>query len=266
MIPDRNRGVEIRPGFKTRATLEHPGECTEADAKRHNRISMAATQDPYDRKWGVVALLCVIAAVNYVDRTAISTVLPLLRADLHITDVQIAAAGTCFLWSYALGCPFSGYLSDRLRRGRVVFWSLLLWSGLRLLLLVLRLVLLLRLLLGGLSRHGIRWYSRSLLAVPQLLLLRRQTRTRSLLRGRHQAGDIDLLVHLAHRRIAHADAVLVQRIRQVLVQGGTVARIRSQRSGHCVLRRGQAAFLLQHIRRGGLSRFILTPGTKLLAL
>lgn len=128
MILNHNTGVEIRPGFRTRGKLEYLGACRGAGAKRHNRISMAATQDPYDCKWGVVALLCVIAAVNYIDRTAISTVLPLLRADLHISDVQIAAAGTCFLWSYALGCPFSGYLSDRLRRGRVVFWSLLLWS------------------------------------------------------------------------------------------------------------------------------------------
>ena len=89
---------------------------------------MPPAEDAYRRKWGVVWLLCVVAALNYVDRTAISTVLPLLRADLHLTDVQIASAGTCFLWSYALGCPFAGYLSDRVRRGRVVFWSLLLWS------------------------------------------------------------------------------------------------------------------------------------------
>jgi sugar phosphate permease len=83
----------------------------------------------YGRRWGVVALLCVIAALNYVDRTAISTVLPLLRADLRLSDVHIAAIGTCFLWSYALGCPFAGWLADRHRRARVVFWSLLLWSA-----------------------------------------------------------------------------------------------------------------------------------------
>ncbi len=94
----------------------------------HNEKSMI-TEAPYDRRWGVVALLSFIAALNYVDRTAISTVLPLLRADLHLSDVNIAAIGTSFLWSYALGCPFAGWLADKLPRGRVVFWSLLLWSA-----------------------------------------------------------------------------------------------------------------------------------------
>ena len=80
------------------------------------------------QKWKVVGLLCLIAAINYTDRTAISTVLPALRADLHLSDVQMGAAGTCFLWSYAVGCPFAGYLADRLSRSRLIFWSLLLWS------------------------------------------------------------------------------------------------------------------------------------------
>jgi MFS family permease len=80
------------------------------------------------RKWGTVALLVAVGGLNYANRTALSVVLPQLRTDLHISDLAIGSAGACFLWSYAAGCPFAGYLGDRLRRDRIIFWSLLLSS------------------------------------------------------------------------------------------------------------------------------------------
>ena len=49
-------------------------------------------------KWSMIVLLTGIATINYADRTAISSVFPLLRSDLHSSDVALAAIGSFFLW------------------------------------------------------------------------------------------------------------------------------------------------------------------------
>lgn len=82
-----------------------------------------------DQKWRTVALLFAIACLNYADRTAISAVFPLIRSGLGASDVALAAVGSFFLWSYAIGSPIAGYLADRLSRKRMVFWSLVAWSA-----------------------------------------------------------------------------------------------------------------------------------------
>lgn len=78
--------------------------------------------------WKTVLLLASAAALNYADRTSLSAVFPLLQAELALSNLQLAAIGTLFLWSYAFGSPFAGYLADRLPRNRVIVWSLLAWS------------------------------------------------------------------------------------------------------------------------------------------
>src|SRR6516162_315199 len=81
-----------------------------------------------EQKWQTVVVLFFVAGLNYADRTAISAVFPLVRADLALTDVALAAIGSVFLWAYAVGSPFAGYLADRLSRSRLVVLSLLGWS------------------------------------------------------------------------------------------------------------------------------------------
>jgi predicted MFS family arabinose efflux permease len=78
--------------------------------------------------WRVAALLACAASLNYADRTAISSVFPLLKADLGLTDLQLAGVGTVFLFSYAAGSPFAGLAADRFSRSRAVVLSLLAWS------------------------------------------------------------------------------------------------------------------------------------------
>jgi predicted MFS family arabinose efflux permease len=82
-----------------------------------------------DQKWKTVLVLFFVAGLNYADRTAISSVFPLVRADLGLSDVAMAAIGSLFLWAYAIGSPVGGYLADRVSRSRMVFWSLLCWSS-----------------------------------------------------------------------------------------------------------------------------------------
>lgn len=79
-------------------------------------------------KWILVLALFFVSMMNYADRTAITALYTLLRTDLGFTDVGLGALGSVFLWSYAFSSPFSGFLGDRVSRGRLVIWSLAGWS------------------------------------------------------------------------------------------------------------------------------------------
>jgi MFS transporter, Spinster family, sphingosine-1-phosphate transporter len=78
--------------------------------------------------WLLVAVLWVVALLNYLDRQVIFSVFPLLKAELQISDKQLGLLGTVFLWVYALLSPISGYLADRFGRARIIIVSLLVWS------------------------------------------------------------------------------------------------------------------------------------------
>lgn len=80
-------------------------------------------------KWTVLALFVCIGGLNYADRTAISSLFPLLRTGLGLTDVGMALTGSLFLWSYAAGSPFAGRIADRFNRRKLVIGSLAAWSA-----------------------------------------------------------------------------------------------------------------------------------------
>lgn len=75
-------------------------------------------------KWWLVALLVGVGAFNYCDRAAIASVLPLVRADLKMSDVELAGIGSCFLWAYGLASPLGGLLADRQSRSRLIVLTL----------------------------------------------------------------------------------------------------------------------------------------------
>src|SRR6201994_1981414 len=79
-------------------------------------------------KWRVTIVLFFAAALNYADRSAVSSVFPLLRSSLHLSDYALAGIGTVFLWSYAFGSPFAGSIADRNPRSKVLVGSLFCWS------------------------------------------------------------------------------------------------------------------------------------------
>jgi len=80
-------------------------------------------------RWYVIGLLTAIAALNYADRAVMAALLPLMRTGLGMSDVMLGTLGAVFLWSYAIGSPTTGWLSDRLPRVRIVVWSLAVWSA-----------------------------------------------------------------------------------------------------------------------------------------
>ena len=67
-------------------------------------------------KWLVIGMLWFVCFFNYADRQAIFSVFPLLKDQLHLSNVQLGIVGGSFTWMYALLGPFAGSLCDRFPR------------------------------------------------------------------------------------------------------------------------------------------------------
>lgn len=80
------------------------------------------------RAWLVVALLCVVGCLNYLDRIMITTMRSSIVDAIPMTDAQFGLLTAAFLWIYGLLSPFAGFLADRFSRSRVIIGSLFIWS------------------------------------------------------------------------------------------------------------------------------------------
>lgn len=80
--------------------------------------------------WLVVALLSVVAFLNYLDRQMLSTMQTAIGAD--IAELQQAQnfgrLMAIFLWVYAIVSPFAGSVADRVSRKWLIVGSLGVWS------------------------------------------------------------------------------------------------------------------------------------------
>ena len=79
-------------------------------------------------KWEVLALLWIAFFLNQADRQVFNVVLPLIKADLHLTDMQIGSIATAFNLVFALLVPLAGYIGDLFSRKWIVVASILFWS------------------------------------------------------------------------------------------------------------------------------------------
>lgn len=86
-----------------------------------------------ETRWQIAGFLAMAAALNYADRAALSAVLPELKREFALNDVQLGLFGSVFLWCYALGSPVAGAWADRQPRHRIVVLSIVLWSAVTLL-------------------------------------------------------------------------------------------------------------------------------------
>lgn len=134
--------------------------------------------------WLLVALLWFVALLNYLDRQVVFSLFPLLRSGLGASDVELGLISAVFLVVYGLLSPFAGYLADRFGRGRVILFSLLVWSSLTLLTGHARNMeeMLLARALMGLSEACY------LPAALALIVESHPSRSRSLAAGVHQSG------------------------------------------------------------------------------
>jgi MFS family permease len=79
--------------------------------------------------WYVIALLTIVNVFNYMDRMALSVLLPSIKADLALSDGQVGLlVGFAFALFYAIcGIPIARY-ADRGIRRNVIAISLTVWS------------------------------------------------------------------------------------------------------------------------------------------
>ena len=79
-------------------------------------------------KWEVLALLWIAFFLNQADRQVFNVIIPLIKADLQLTDIQIGTIATAFNLVFALIVPFAGYIGDLFSRKWIAVLSILFWS------------------------------------------------------------------------------------------------------------------------------------------
>lgn len=78
-------------------------------------------------------LLTSLNLLNYVDRSVLFGVQPLIQNEFHVTKTQIGFLTTAFLLCYMVAAPFVGPLADRYSRKLIIGVGAIFWSALTLL-------------------------------------------------------------------------------------------------------------------------------------
>ena len=81
--------------------------------------------------WILVALLWVVALLNYMDRQMLSTMQEAMKVDIVELNKAEAfgALMAIFLWIYGFMSPVAGVIADKLSRKWLIVGSLFVWSG-----------------------------------------------------------------------------------------------------------------------------------------
>jgi MFS family permease len=77
----------------------------------------------------ILGTLTALNGLNYLDRYVAAAVLPLMLADLAISDAQGGLLQSLFITVYALVCPLAGWFGDRRPRLRLAAIGVFVWSA-----------------------------------------------------------------------------------------------------------------------------------------
>lgn len=136
--------------------------------------------------WLVVALLWVVALLNYMDRQMLST----MREAIQVDIVELEKAEmfgilmAVFLWLYGLVSPFAGMIADKFSRKWLIVISLFVWSAVTY-------------LMGHAQNFEQLWILRALMGISEALYIPaglsliadwHTGKTRSLAVGLHMVG------------------------------------------------------------------------------
>lgn len=77
----------------------------------------------------MLVLLTALNLLNYIDRSVLNAVQPLIQNEFHVTDAQIGRLTTVFLIFYTLAAPFMGPLADRYSRKLIIALGAFAWSA-----------------------------------------------------------------------------------------------------------------------------------------
>ncbi len=83
--------------------------------------------------WTALVLLTALNLLNYIDRSVLFAVQPLVQSEFHLTNTQVGYLTSAFLGFYMIAAPFTGPLADRYSRKLIIILGAVFWSGLTLL-------------------------------------------------------------------------------------------------------------------------------------
>lgn len=79
-------------------------------------------------KWELLGWLWLAFFFNQADRQLFNVALPLIRADLHLSDAQVGIVASLFILAIGVFIPVAGFVGDLYSRKRVIVASLAFWS------------------------------------------------------------------------------------------------------------------------------------------
>jgi MFS transporter, Spinster family, sphingosine-1-phosphate transporter len=80
-----------------------------------------------------LALLTTLNLLNYIDRSVLFAVQPLVQSEFHLSHIEVGYLTSAFLGFYMIAAPFVGPLADRYSRKRIIMLGAIFWSALTLL-------------------------------------------------------------------------------------------------------------------------------------
>jgi len=83
--------------------------------------------------WTALVLLTALNLLNYIDRSVLFAVQPLVQTEFHLSNAQLGYLTSAFLGFYMIAAPFTGPLADRYSRKLIIFLGAIFWSALTLL-------------------------------------------------------------------------------------------------------------------------------------
>jgi MFS family permease len=97
----------------------------------HATTVVAPSEAPhlYASPWLITSLLALVLFINYIDRGAVSTSVPLIKGDLGLDNEQIGRMSAAFFWVYALVQIPMGWLIGRIGAHRVLVAGLVIWAS-----------------------------------------------------------------------------------------------------------------------------------------
>jgi MFS family permease len=83
----------------------------------------------YNYKFELLGLLWLAYFLNQADRQIFSVVLPLIKEDLKLSDIQLGLIASALVWTYGVLVPIAGFVGDRFSKKSIIGSSLLFWSA-----------------------------------------------------------------------------------------------------------------------------------------
>ncbi len=83
----------------------------------------------YKRAGWALFILTALNFVNYIDRSVLFAVQPLIQGEFHRSDAEFGLLTSAFILCYMCTAPFIGPLADRFDRRRIMVIGAFVWSG-----------------------------------------------------------------------------------------------------------------------------------------